>query len=54
MLPDARMRVLASEPAFKLGEFGVHGSLLLRGGYHYETEEARNRKYLISLDFESK
>lgn len=29
VLPDARMRVLATEPAFKLGEFGVHGGLLL-------------------------
>ena len=29
MLPDARVRVLAGEPVLKLGEFGVHGSLLL-------------------------
>lgn len=28
MLPDARMRVLAGEPVFKLGKFRVHGSLL--------------------------
>jgi hypothetical protein len=28
VLPDARMRVLAHEPVFKLGKFGVHGSLL--------------------------
>jgi hypothetical protein len=28
MLPDARVRVLAGKPVFKLGEFGVHGSLL--------------------------
>jgi len=28
VLPDARVRVLASEPVTELGEFGVHGSLL--------------------------
>lgn len=28
VLPDARMRVLAREPVFKLFEFGVHGGLL--------------------------
>jgi len=28
VLPDARMRVLATEPVLKLGKFGVHGGLL--------------------------
>lgn len=41
VLPDARVRVLADKPVFKLGNFGVHGSLLF--------EESITMKLKISV-----
>ena len=45
MPPDARMRVLAFQPNFKLDEFGVHGSLLFE---EESITQTRNTGLLLS------